>query len=51
MQELTATPAQKMLLVMNIIEKPMYQGTASPTKTAERRSKNKMARQSRKANR
>lgn len=48
MQELTATPAQKMVLALNITHPhSIYEGTASTKATA----KNKTAKASRKANR
>lgn len=54
MQELTATPAQKMVLALNITHPQrgsIYEGTASTKATAKRRAKNKTAKASRKANR
>lgn len=52
MQELTATPAQKMVLALNITHPhSIYEGTASTKATAKRRAKNKTAKASRKANR
>lgn len=46
------SPQRKgMLLALNRTGKPIYEGTASPSKVAKRRAKNRQAHENRKKNR